>query len=62
LFFIEKLVETEVVSEISSAEVLHCHVEILAILEGGFHIDDEGVADLLEYGFFVEYRSYAFFE
>ena len=42
------------VPEVASPEVLHDHVEVLAILEGGDHVDDEGVAELLEDGLLVD--------
>ena len=43
LFLSEELVEAEMVPQISSPEILHDHVEILSILEGWDHVDDEGV-------------------
>lgn len=54
LFFVEELVEAEVVAEVSAAQVLHGHVEVLAVLEGGLHVDDEGVADLLQDALLVD--------
>ena len=54
MLFCKKLVEAKVVSEVASPEVLHDHVEVLTILEGGDHVDDEGVAELLEDGLLVD--------
>ena len=59
LFFIEELIEAEMVSQISASHVLHSHVEVFSVLEGGLHVDDEGIADLLEDGLFVDHRSHA---
>ena len=42
------------VSEIASSEVFHDHVEVLSVLEGGDHVDDEGVAELFKNCFFVD--------
>ena len=46
MFLAEELVEAEVVAKISSSEVFHDHVEVLSILKGGDHIDDEGIVEL----------------
>ena len=50
------------VSEVASPEVLHDHVEVLTILEGGDHVDDEGVAELLKDGLLVDDWADAFLE
>lgn len=62
LFFVEELIEAEMVSQISSSEVLHSHVEIFPILEGGFHVDDEWIGDLLKYGLLVDDRTNTLFQ
>lgn len=58
----EELVEAEVVSEVSSSQILHGHVEVLSVLEGRNHIDNEGVAQLLEDGLLVDDRAHTFLE
>jgi hypothetical protein len=46
LFLVEELVEAEMVTKIAPSEIFHDHVEVLSILEGGDHVDEEGVAEL----------------
>ena len=47
MLLVKVLIKAEVVSQVSSSHVLHGHVEVFPVLEGGLHIDDEGIADLL---------------
>ena len=54
LLLAKELIEAEMIAKISSSEVLHDHVEVLAVLEGGDHVDDEGIAELVEDCFFVD--------
>jgi hypothetical protein len=51
-----------VVAQVAAAQVLHGHVEILPVLEGRLHVDDEWIADLLQDAFFVDDRPHALLE
>jgi hypothetical protein len=62
LFFVKELVKTEMISKISSSQVFHGHIKILPILEGRFHVDDEGISDLLQNGLLVDDRAHTFLE
>jgi hypothetical protein len=48
LLFIEEFIEAEMISQISSSEIFHGHIKILSILEGRFHVNNEGIIDLFE--------------
>ena len=53
LLLVEKFIEAEVVAQVSTSKILHCHEEKLPVLEIGFHVDDKGVAQLLQNWFLV---------
>ena len=44
----EGVVSIDVVPEITAVEVVHEEIEILSVLEGAFHIDDELTVSLSE--------------
>lgn len=50
----EKLVKAKVISKITSSEVFHGHIEVFSVLEGGDHVDNEGVAELLKDSLLVD--------
>ena len=50
------------VPEIATPEILHNHVEILPVLEGRNHIDDEGVVELFEDGLLVDDGAHTFLQ
>ena len=62
MFFSEELVETEMVSQVAAPEVFHDHVEVFPVLEGTYHVDDEGVVQLLEDSFLVYDRTHTFLQ
>ena len=50
------------ISQISSPQVLHGHIEVLPILEGRNHVDDERIAELLQNGLLVDDRTNTLFQ
>ena len=49
------------VSQVSAPEVVHHEVEILAVLEGAFHVDQKRMAELTEYLALVKNGLYVIF-
>lgn len=62
LIFIEEFIETEMVSQVSTSHILHRHVEVFPVLEGGFHVNDEGITDLFKDGLLIDDWPHAFFQ
>ena len=50
------------VPEVPAPKILHDHVKIFPVLEGGNHVDDEGVAELFEDGLLVDDGPHAFLQ
>ncbi len=48
LFFREDLVEKQMISQISTPQILHPQVQEIPILEYGLHVNDERVLDFQE--------------
>ena len=61
LRFVKGVAAVDIVAEVSPVEVVDEEVEVLAVLEGGDHIDDMGVVQFAENIFFVEDGLDAFF-
>jgi len=55
LLLIEELVIAEMVPQIPTSQILHGHIEVFAVLEGRFHVDDEGVGEVVQDGALVEH-------
>lgn len=53
--FSEAVLVADVVSQVATSEVVHDEVEVLMVLEGAFHVDEEGVAELAEDPALVEH-------
>ena len=45
LQFCESASPADVVSQVSAVDVVHDEVEVLSVLEGVVHVDEEGMAD-----------------
>lgn len=54
LSLLEGFFVADVVAEVASSEVVHDEVEIGCILEGAFHVDEEGVVEHAEEFAFVD--------
>lgn len=50
------------ISKITSSEVFHGHIEVFSVLEGGDHVDNEGVAELLKDSLLVDNWANTFFK
>ena len=42
------------ISKIATSQILHCQVEIIAILESLLHVDDKWVLELVQNLFFID--------
>lgn len=60
LLFAEFFVEAHVVAQVSSAQVFHGEIEVLAVLEAGAGVDYEGVDELVQELLFVHDATDAF--
>jgi hypothetical protein len=45
----------DVIAQVCAAQVVHGEEEVLVVLEGGVHVDQEGVGELPQDHAFVEY-------
>ena len=61
LVFCEFALFAEVVPQVTALEEIHDEVKVLSVLEGCFHVHDEGVLEVAEEIAFIHDRVDAFF-